>query len=121
MSISSKEIRQRALRAFEEGLGSKSHIAKLYGISARSFRRWWQEYKKANKTEPSPRGHNPRALNDQDMDRLNRLLEQRSDMTLEHLRTALGKSCSLVTIHNATKRLNWRYKKNGACQRTKSS
>ncbi len=121
MGISTEEIRRRALKAFEEGLGSKEHIAKLYGISGRTFRRWWKEYKEHRKTAPAPRGHNPRALSDQDMERLNQLLEQQSDMTLEQIRTALGQRCSLVTIHNMTKRLNWRYKKNGACQRTKAS
>jgi DNA-binding transcriptional regulator WhiA len=55
------------------------------------------------------------------MERLDRLLCQHPDMTLEQLRSALSKSCSLVTIHNATKRLNWRYKKNAPCQRTKSA
>ena len=121
MGISSEEIRLRALKAHKEGLGNKSHIAKLYGVSARTFGRWLEEYKTQKKTAPAPRGHNPPALNDQEMHRLNQLLVQRLDMTLEQLRTALKKTCSLVTIHNATKRLNWRYKKNGACQRTKSS
>lgn len=111
MGIASEEIRLRALKAFEKGLGSKGHIAKLYGISGRSFRRWWKEYTEQQKTAPAPRGHNPRALNDQDMQRLNELLEKRPDMTLEQLRTALGKTCTLVTIHNWVKRLNWRYKK----------
>jgi len=120
MGIPSKEIRLRALKAFEEGLGNKGHIAKLYGISARTFRRWWKEYKEDRKTAPAPRGHNPLALSEQEMERLNQLLKQRPDMTLEQLRTALGQRCSLVTIHNMTKRLNWRYKKNSACQRTKS-
>lgn len=121
MGISSKEIRQRALKAYEEGLGSKSHIAKLYGVSARTFRRWWQEYETTGKTGPAPRGHNPRSLNEEEMQELNRLLEHHPDMTLEQLRTALGKTCTVVTIHNATKRLNWRYKKNGTCKRTKTS
>jgi len=120
MGSSSEEIRLRALKAFEEGHGSKGHIAKLYGISARTFRRCWKEYREDKKTAPAQRGHNPRALSDQDMERLNQLLEQQLDMTLEQIRTTLGQRCSLVTIHNMTRRLNWRYKKNGVCQRTKS-
>jgi transposase len=120
MGISSEEIRLRALKAFEAGLGNKEHIAQLYGISVRTFRRWWQEYTAHKKTAPAPRGHNPRALNDQELKRLDQLLEQQPDMTLEQLRAALGQKCSLVTIHNMIKKLNWRYKKNGACQRTKA-
>jgi transposase len=121
MGISSQEIRVRALKAFEEGRGSKEHIAQLYSISGKTFRRWWKEYTVDNKTAPAPRGHNPAALSAQEMRQLDGLLEKHPDMTLEQLRRSLGKTCSLVTIHNATKRLNWRYKKNAPCQRTKSA
>ena len=68
MGISSQEIRLRALKAFEEGLGSKEHIAQLYGISGKTFRRWWKEYTIDNKTAPAPRGHNPAALSAQEME-----------------------------------------------------
>jgi len=121
MGISSQEIRMRALKAFEEGRGSKEQIAQLYSISGKTFRRWWKEYTTDNKTAPAPRGHNPAALSVQEMRELDGLLEKHPDMTLEQLRRSLGKTCSLVTIHNATKRLNWRYKKNAPCQRTKSA
>jgi hypothetical protein len=33
----------------------------------------------------------------------------------------LGVTCSLVAIHNALKRLGYRYKKNAAGQRTRTS
>lgn len=42
---------------------------------------------------------------------LDRLLRKRPDLTLAQMRDALGKDCSVVAIHYATVRLNWRYKK----------
>lgn len=120
MGISPEAIRLRALQAFEQGAGTKRAIAQNYGISERTFRRWWREYTMQNKTGPAPRGHNPAALSAGDLARLDRLLARKPAMTLEQLRAALEKTCSLVTIHNAAKRLNWRYAKNGACGRIKA-
>lgn len=119
MKISSEEIRVRAIKAYKDGLGSQEQIAVMYDVSPRTIRRWWQEFITKNKTAPSPRGHNPRSLNEQNMKELDRLLTKQPDMTLEQLRLALGKTCSVVTIHNSAKRLNWRYKKNSTRQRTK--
>jgi len=44
MGIPPEENRRRVIKAFEEWLGSKGHIVKLYGISDWAFRRWWKEY-----------------------------------------------------------------------------
>jgi len=38
-------------------------------------------------------------------------LQQRPDATLEELRQATGKDCSIMAVHRATRRLEWRYKK----------
>lgn len=120
MGIATEAVRLQALQAFELGAGSKRHIAQSYGISERTFRRWWREYTTQRKTGPAPRGHNPAALSAEDLALLDRLLARKPAMTLEQLRAALQKTCSLVTIHNAAQRLNWRYEKKGACRRTKS-
>ncbi len=42
---------------------------------------------------------------------LARLVDTTPDATLDQLRQALRKECSLVAIHNALKRLDYRYKK----------
>ena len=111
MSIATGEIRQRAIDAYLAQKGTQAEVAQFYGTSERTFRRWWREYNSTGRTAPQPRGHNPPALNDEDMRKLDRLLIQTPDVTLEQMRDALGQTCSLTAIHNATRRLNWRYKK----------
>lgn len=111
MGIATKEVRQRAIEAYRSGKGTQQHIADLFGISLRTFLRWWEQYQQHGQLAPKPRGHNPSAINEKEMQVLDRLIQKRPDMTLAQMRDALGKNCSLVAIHYATIRLEWRYKK----------
>lgn len=112
MSIASSEIRERAVAAYCLGKGSQAQVAEMFGVCVRTFERWWQAYQREGRFAPLPRGHYPRALDEQGLARLDGLLDAKPDSTLEQLREALGCSCSVVTIHNSIKRLGWRYKKN---------
>jgi len=112
MSIASAEIRERAVEAYRSGKGTQGEVAEMFGVCVRTFERWWQAYRREGRVAPLPRGHNPRALDEEAMARLDGLLEAQPDLTLEQLREALRSSCTVVTIHNSIKRLGWRYKKN---------
>ena len=111
MGIATREVRQRAIEAYRSGKGTQQQIADFFGIGLRTFARWWEQYQHHGQLAPKPRGHNPPALDEKDMRALDRLIRKRSDLTLAQMRDALGKDCSLMAIHHATIRLNWRYKK----------
>jgi transposase len=111
MSIAAQEVRQRAIEAYRSEKGTQQQIASMFGIGLRTFARWLAQYRDHRQTAPKPRGHNPPALNEKEMRKLDRLILKRPDLTLAQMRDALGKNCSLVAIHYATIRLDWRYKK----------
>ena len=111
MSIATEEVRRRAIEAYRSGKGTQQQIASFFGVGLRTFARWWAQFQVHGQTAPKPRGHNPAALDDKEMRKLDRLIQKQPDLTLARMRDALGKECSLVAIHNATLRLNWRYKK----------
>ena len=111
MSIATQEVRQRAIEAYRFGKGTQQEIASMFGVGLRTFARWLEQFQKHGQIAPKPRGHNPPALDEKEMRRLDRLLQKRPDLTLAQMRDALGKDCSVVAIHNATIRLDWRYKK----------
>ena len=121
MGIAVEQTRQRAIAAYEEGRGSQAEIARLYGIDISTFSRWLRRYRETGQTAPRPRGHNPSALNAEEMGQLACLVESKPDATLDQLRRELGKECSLVAIHNALKRLGFRYKKNPKGRGARSS
>ncbi len=120
MRIATAQVRQRAINAYMDGEGTQALVAKLYGVDLSTFQRWLQRYRKSGRAAPLPRGHNPPALNEMQMQELSVLVEQTPDATLEQLRQEMGLSCSIVAVHNALKRLGYRYKKNTAGQRTRS-
>ena len=112
MSIASQGIRERAIEAYGAGKGRQAEVADMFGVHVRTFARWWKAYQEDGRTAPLRRGHNPPALDEKAMRRLEALLEEQPDRTLAQLREEVGVLCSLVAIHYALKRLGWRYKKN---------
>lgn len=120
MGIASGEVRQRAIAAYEAGQGTQNQVAKCYGIDISTFQRWLQRYRQSGRSEPLPRGHNPPALDEAQMEQLDALVQQNPDATLAELHEALGVRCSTVAIHNALGRLGYRYKKNATGQRTRT-
>jgi len=102
------------------GKGTQKQVATLYGVDLSTFQRWLQRYRSSGRAAPLPRGHNPAALDEVQMQQLNALVQHTPDATLEQLRDAMGLSCSIVAMHNALKRLGYRYKKNAAGERTRS-
>lgn len=111
MSIATQQVRQRAIEAYRSGKGTQQQIADMFGVGLRTFARWWNQFLYHGQTAPKPRGHNPPALNEKEMKVLDKLIRKQPDLTLAQMRDVLGKDCSLVAIHYATLRLDWRYKK----------
>jgi transposase len=121
MGISSSEIRQRALDAHKSGQGTQEEIARLFGISTRTFQRWWKQYERTGTTAPKERGHRTSVYSGRDLKRLDRMISKHPDATLEELRELTGKSCSIMAVQRAVVRLGYSLKKNAIGQRTKPS
>ncbi len=111
MVISTEGIRQRAILAYEAKEGTQAQIAKMYRVSLRTFQRWWRRYCQRGSCAPGPRGHRRAVYEGKDLRKLDRLVSKHSDATLEELREATGKDCSIMAVHRALDRLDWRFKK----------
>ena len=111
MGIASQEVRERAIAAYEAGGVTQSQVASLYGVDISTFERWWQRYRRTGQTAPLPRGHRRAVYEGKDAERLDAIVRQAPDMTLEELREATGKTCSIMAVHRATRKLDWRFKK----------
>lgn len=120
MGIATAEVRMRAIAAYEAGNGTQAEIAKFYGVNIATFQRWLQRYRETGRASPLPRGHNPAALSEVQMVQLKQLVTEVPDATLEQLREHLGVACSLVAIHYALQRLDYRFKKNAEGKRTRT-
>lgn len=109
------ELRQRVIRAVDNKIGTQKEIAETFSVSTSWIRKLLQRRRKTGSLEPSARtqGRKP-AFRDAYLQQLNNFVLENPDSTLKEIREHFsGKvNCSIVAIHNALKRLGWRYKKN---------
>ena len=112
MSIASPEIRKIAVEAYLSAKATQQQIADIFGFHRTAIVRWVREYKKEGKLEPRVRGHMAKAFSDEEKARLVAMVEEKADLTLEEIKKAFSKNCSLVAVHRELKRLGFRYKKN---------
>lgn len=112
MSIASPEIRKIAVEAYLSAKATQQLLANIFGFHRTAIVRWVREYRKEGKLEPRVRGHMAKAFSDEEKERLAVMIEKKPDLTLEEIREAFSKRCSLVAVHRELKRLGFRYKKN---------
>jgi transposase len=120
MSIASKDVRQRAIEAhLHRGL-TQAQVARNYNVHITTFQRWLFEFRQSGSYEPQKRGHRQAAFSGKALKKLERLVKNHPDATLEELRELSGVSVSIVTVHNSLQRLGYRYKKNASCRRARA-
>ena len=88
----------------------------MYCVTLRTFQRWLRKYRRTGCCAPGQRGHRRPTYEGKTLDALDRMLSKRPDATLEELRSRTKKNCSLMAVHRALNRLDWRYKKS-RCER----
>jgi transposase len=111
MSIASPEIRKIAVKAYLSGKATQQQLADILGFHRTAIVRWVREFRKNGKLEPQVRGHMPKAFSVEETKRLAEMVKDKPDLTLEEIREAFSKNCSLTAVHKELKRLNFHYKK----------
>ena len=102
------------LKAVDNNLGTQQKIADTFSVSAIWIRKLLQRRRETGSIEPLPRtqGRKP-AFKGSNLEQLNDFVKKHPDATLEEIKEHFSGTvdCSIVAIHNALKRLGWRYKK----------
>ena len=112
MSIASPEIRKIAVEAYLSAKATQKQLADILGFHRTAIVRWVREYRKEGKLEPRVRGHMAKAFSAEEKERLAAMIDDKPDLTLDEIREAFSKNCSLMAVHRELKRLGFRYKKN---------
>ena len=109
------ELRRRVIKAVDNNIGTKKEIAETFSVSTSWIRKLLQRRRETGSIEPLPctQGRKP-AFRDHQLQELNDFVKRYPDATLEEIRESFADrvNCSIVAVHNALKRLEWRYKKN---------
>jgi transposase len=114
MKAYSVDLRKRVLAAYDSGKYSLNQIAEQFQVTTR----WIQKLRQRRKqdgtiaSKPQNQGRKP-LFQGKNLKRLEQFIEAHPDATLEETKQHFLDvvQCSIVTIHNTLKRLDWRYKK----------
>lgn len=120
MSIATEDIRRRAIEAYKKGKGTQAGIAHSYNVDIRTFQRWLARFNETGQASPLTRGHRRPLFFGEGLERLDRLVQEHPDATLEEFRVLSEVDGSIMAVKRALDRLGYRYKKNAPCQRTRA-
>jgi transposase len=121
MRAYSLDLRQRVLKAYDEGKWTVGQVAERFKVGE-----WWvyklKRQRKAGGGIGPRKGKvgQPRRLGPEQINLLTQYVDKHPDATLEHIHEKIAVTCTMVTIHNTLRRLGYRYKKNASGQRARS-
>jgi transposase len=112
MQAYSMDLRERVVAACDEGIDTRAEIAERFSVSQSWIRRLLQRRREAGSIAPKPHGGGQRpAFDAEGLERLRRAVAERPDATLAELRDAIGATCGITAVHEATVALGLTLKK----------
>jgi transposase len=107
----STDLRERVIAAVDHHEGSIRRIARIFRVDPSTITRWLRRRREAGTLEPKPHGGGPPpALDEGDRRRLDELIRDQPDATLDELRRRGGFTCSLKTLWLALRRRRLTFK-----------
>jgi transposase len=108
----SLDLRERVVRACDEGRGTRAQIADLFGVSTSWIRRLLQRRRETGGVAAKPHGGGrPRKLGEGQSRQLLALVVEHPDATLGELHQRLGAGVHVTTLHRALARVGLTLKK----------
>lgn len=108
----SNDLRERVAAAVDHGEGSQREISRRFRVSLSFIVRLLQRRRDTDSLDPKPHGGGPApALGPEDRQRLDALIREQPDATLEQLQQRGGFTCSLTTLWRALRRRDLTRKK----------
>lgn len=108
----SQDLRERILATVARGENSLREIAERFLVDVSTIVRLLKRYRQTGSVDPSPHAGGPRLVLDDDaLKRLQELVREQPDATLDELRDRLGVDCGRTTVARALKKLRITRKK----------
>jgi transposase len=112
MKAYSQDLRERVVRACDEGRGTRPHLAELFGVSTAWIRRLLQRRRETGSIAALPHaGGSPPKMDEGRCGRLLVLVAEQPDATLAELRDRLEAPVHLSTVARTLVRLGLTVKK----------
>ena len=106
------ELRERVMRAVEEGDQTRQEIADTFGVTTRWIRKLVERYRQTDSIAPLPHaGGREEKFTPERLERLKALVDKKPTATLKELRKASRVPCCLMTVARAVQQLGYTRKK----------
>jgi transposase len=113
MKAISMDLRKRIVETYDAGEGTRQEIADRFKVSIHMVKKLLSQRRKLGSLEPQNHLCGRKSMfNESDLEWLRETVRKRPDITLEELRQAFNKSCSITTIFKALRKIGASYKKN---------
>lgn len=106
MKQADPEIRALVVKACLEGRATRRQLSEIFGYHVDTMSRWVRNCRNGQ-TTPLPRGHRKSVFSAEEKKELESYIQENPYITLNKIREAFGKDCSLVTVHNVVKSLGY--------------
>ena len=104
---------KKIVEAYDEGEGTRQEIADRFKVSVHMVKKLLAQRRKLGSLEPQKHRCGRKAkFNESDLKWLKETIEKRPDITLEELRKAFNKPCTITTIFRTLQKIKSSYKKN---------
>ena len=112
MGYASKDLRDAAVAAVKEGKGTKSAIARIFGVTRKTLRSWLAIDAAGGEQIPkTERGHPPCILTEEDYAKIYAKLKEDPFIICDKMIEILGVNCSNETMRKAYHKLGFTHKK----------
>ena len=112
MEAYSLDLRKRVVQACDAGSETQLQIANRFEVSTAWIRKLLKQRRETGSIDPLPRGRGPQPkISGPRLKKLQALVEQHPDATLDELRRRMRMKCAKSTIYLALVRLGLSYKK----------
>ena len=121
METYSVDLRERVMRAVEEGFDTRKEIAESFGVTTRWIRKLVQQCRETGSIKPLPHGggRQPKFTSER-LERLKSLVEKKPAATLDELRRSSRVPCCSMTVSRALRQLGYTCKKRHSMPVSKS-
>jgi len=120
MSLSSQELRERAVEAYRTGAFTQRQLAAAYRVHYKTIQNWLKADAKGEMQAPKPRGCRPRIFSKDEEAELLALVRDDPSITLETIKFKFHKTCHVSVVHRTLLKLGITYKKNSTGIGTRS-
>lgn len=112
MEAYSIDLRERVIRACDEGVGTQEEVAELFSVSHAWVKKLVRQRRETGSIAPKPHagGWTPK-FSGEKLDLLKKLVEQDPDATLAELLERSGVQGSIMAVYRGLERLDCRRKK----------